>query len=91
MIFVSDGGVNMSYSEIPDQVRNFIRDLQNAMDTRNVSAILQYYETDWTKMTERYFKSSSWPHWSVVEGMCGADNIFILFYKGILIFIWENI
>ena len=72
----------MSYSEIPDQVRNFIRDLQNAMDTRNVSAILQYYETDWTKMTERYFKSSPWPHWTVVEGMCGADNIFILFYKG---------
>merc|ERR1712242_167074 len=78
---LTDGGVNMSYSEIPDQVRNFIRDLQNAMDTRNVSAILQYYETDWTKMTERYFKSSPWPHWSVVEGMCGADNIFILFYK----------
>jgi len=72
---------SMSYDQVPDQVRNFIRDLQNAMDTRNVSAILQYYETDWTKMTERYFKSSPWPHWTVVEGMCGADNIFILFYK----------
>jgi len=68
-------------SDVPDAVRTYIRDFQNAIESQNISAILQYYETDWNKMTERYFKSTPWPHWRTVENLVGQDAVFILFYK----------
>ena len=71
-----------SRSDVPDAVRTYIRDFQNAIESQNISAILQYYETDWNKMTERYFKSTPWPHWRTVENLVGQDAVFILFYKG---------
>jgi len=70
-----------SRSDVPDAVRTYIRDFQNAIESQNISAILQYYETDWNKMTERYFKSTPWPHWRTVENLVGQDAVFILFYK----------
>jgi translation initiation factor 3 subunit L len=72
-----------SISDIPEPVRSYLRGFQVAIDSQNVDGILQYYETDWNKMTERYFKTSPWPHWKVVEELSGHDGVFILLYKGI--------
>ena len=68
------------------KVRSYIRDFQHAIEKQNIPMILQYYETDWNKMTERYYKSSPWPHWSNIEHIVGQDNVFILLYKGSNIF-----
>lgn len=67
--------------DVPDAVRSYIRDFQHAIEKQNIPMILQYYETDWNKMTERYYKSSPWPHWSNIEHIVGQDNVFILLYK----------
>ena len=72
-----------SISDIPEAARSYIRGFQSAIDSQNVDEILQYYETDWNKMTERFYKTQPWPHWKVVEEFSG-DGVFILLYKGTL-------
>jgi len=70
-----------SISEIPEATRAYLRGFQVAIDSRNVDEVLQYYETDWNKITERYYKTQPWPHWKIVEELSGHDGVFILLYK----------
>ena len=79
-----------SISDMPEATKNYLRGFQIAVDSKNVDEIVPYYETDWNKMTERYYKAQPWPHWKVVEEFSGNDGVFILLYKGFLIQIFST-
>ena len=57
-----DGGDDGHGSfDIPDPVRGFYRSLSRHLSTRNIYQLHQLYETDFPKLSERYFSDSSWP------------------------------
>ena len=71
-----------SLSDIPEATKSYLRGFQVAIDSQNVDQILQCYETDWNKITERYYKTQPWPHWKIVDELSNHDGVFILLYKG---------
>jgi translation initiation factor 3 subunit L len=47
--------------EIPEIVRKFVLDFQQAIKDQNVYQIAQFYDNHWNKLTEKYYKQSEWP------------------------------
>ena len=47
--------------DIPDPVRGFYRSLSRHLSTRNIYQLHQLYETDFPKLSERYYSDASWP------------------------------
>ena len=47
--------------DIPDPVRGFYRSLSRHLSSRNIYALHQLYESDFPKLSERYYSDSSWP------------------------------
>ncbi|UYV80963.1 EIF3L [Cordylochernes scorpioides] len=73
-------------SSVPETVQNFIRSLQKAIDCGNVNDIQVLYETNYPKLTERFYSNSPWPHPEEIAQFinlpdCGVDSNFITLYK----------
>lgn len=48
---------------------------------RNVPEIQSMYEVSFTKLSERYFKTSAWPPAEAVADLVDQDHVFCLLYK----------
>ena len=48
---------------------------------RNTREIMMMYETSFATLSERFFKSSSWPPVEYIEGLVDHDHVFCLLYK----------
>lgn len=72
----SEYGYKMS-----EPIKNFILQLQKAINDGNVYDTQNLYEDSFVKLTERYFKTSPWPVREEVAMLVGEDTIFLILYK----------
>jgi translation initiation factor 3 subunit L len=70
-----------STAEIPESVRKFLLDFCQAIKDQNVAQIYQFYDNNWNKLTEKYYKQSEWPALEVVAQIVNNDKIFVFLYK----------
>ena len=59
-------------------VFSYFRDMINEGNTFEVANL---YENSWPKLSEEYFKSSSWPDADEIAPFVQDDNIFLILYK----------
>lgn len=48
---------------------------------RNLREIFSMYETSFTKLSERYFKGTTWPPVDAIAHLVEHDHVFCLLYK----------
>eukprot|EP00013_Stygamoeba_regulata_P021602 CAMPEP_0177648354 /NCGR_PEP_ID=MMETSP0447-20121125/10783_1 /TAXON_ID=0 /ORGANISM="Stygamoeba regulata, Strain BSH-02190019" /LENGTH=549 /DNA_ID=CAMNT_0019150989 /DNA_START=24 /DNA_END=1673 /DNA_ORIENTATION=+ len=65
----------------PDIVKNFIYFFHRTLSSRNAFDVISIYETSFPKLTDRYFKNSSWPHPDSIAQLVGPDELFLCLYK----------
>eukprot|EP00798_Chlamydomonas_sp_ICE-L_P001226 gene1226-32567_t len=63
---------------VPDIVKQFVFYFYRE---RNIPEISSMYEISWLKLSERYFKSSSWPAVELIYDVVDQDHVFCLLYK----------
>lgn len=69
-------------SEIPDQVVQFIQSFHKAYLDNNVYDLYTHYETQFNKLTESFYKSTSWPDpVEQVSKLVNNDQIFLVLYS----------
>jgi translation initiation factor 3 subunit L len=68
---------------LPDVIKNFITYFLRQIKEQNVYEIHSVYENSFNKLTERYFKSSPWPHVDNIRTLVDPerDAIFLILYK----------
>lgn len=47
--------------QTPEQVKQFLEDLQRGLDKHNIKLLTELYEEKFSKLTEQYFKTLHWP------------------------------
>ena len=67
--------------ELPGLVRSFVAYFARYVKEGNVAEIHSIYENSFNKLTERFFKNSSWPSVDVVASLLGSEPLPKLLYK----------
>lgn len=76
------GGVDpQSYSPVPEEIRRFIHFFHQHVTEQNLYDIQFIYETNFNKLTERYFEKSAWPEPEYVASLVDGDQVFLILYK----------
>jgi translation initiation factor 3 subunit L len=70
-----------SSSAIPDQARNFIRNLAKAVRNRSIYDLTQLYEHEWSRISDRSFKGISWPSSELVEPLIEREEAILVLYR----------
>jgi len=71
-----------NYTIVPEVIRNFLTYFQQMIAERNVAQIQDCYENGFPKLTERFFKTNSWPDADVIGNFVAShDQFFIILYK----------
>ncbi|ODQ68646.1 eukaryotic translation initiation factor 3 subunit L [Nadsonia fulvescens var. elongata DSM 6958] len=66
---------------VPEVVRQFLLYFQKCFNEGNAYELHGCYETSFQKLTEKFYKTSRWPHpISVVAPLVNNDETFVLFY-----------
>mmetsp|Transcript_44581 Transcript_44581/g.72569 ORF Transcript_44581/g.72569 Transcript_44581/m.72569 type:complete len:537 (+) Transcript_44581:43-1653(+) len=75
----------MAYAQqdyhVPSEVKDFVVIFYRAYQDRNVPALLQIYEEAFSRLTEKFYKSSPWPHSDSFAHIVPADPVFISLYN----------
>ncbi|CAG9467641.1 unnamed protein product [Pedinophyceae sp. YPF-701] len=66
---------------VPDLVKQFVVYFYRHIMERNVSEIWSMYDVSFHKLSERYFKTSSWPPVQFVSHLVDNDHVFCLLYQ----------
>eukprot|EP01087_Luapelamoeba_hula_P007984 TRINITY_DN1979_c0_g1_i1.p1 TRINITY_DN1979_c0_g1~~TRINITY_DN1979_c0_g1_i1.p1 ORF type:complete len:564 (+),score=113.11 TRINITY_DN1979_c0_g1_i1:39-1730(+) len=66
---------------IPDKIRNFIVNFHKQVTQRNVEEIAVLYDSTFRKLTEAYYKQTSWPSSDQVSSLVNNDETFLLLYR----------
>jgi len=66
---------------LPDVIKNFIVYFHRHIKERNVLEIHSIYENSFNKLTDRYFKNSSWPPVESISPLINHDEVFQVLYK----------
>lgn len=77
------GGDNQDRIEydIPDQVKKFLQYFQEMIKEGNIFEVNNLYETSFPKLTEQYYKASSWPEPDDILPYVTDDGFFLNLYK----------
>ena len=67
-------------ASIPEVVRRFILQLQQAIHTQNTAEILLLYE-GWNKLSEKFYAKTEWPDSEVISVLVGEDPVFLILYR----------
>ncbi|XP_030839981.1 eukaryotic translation initiation factor 3 subunit L isoform X2 [Strongylocentrotus purpuratus] len=73
-------GANPTYI-VPEDIKRFLLDFQGHIRDKNVYDINHCYETTFNKLSESYFKNSSWPSAEIVGEIVNNDEVFLILYK----------
>ncbi len=76
-----DAEADFSQYEMPDVIRSFVVYFQKNLRDRNVYEVHSIYENSFNKLTDRYYKNSSWPPAEVISPLVDGDQQFLLLYK----------
>ncbi|PAA78945.1 hypothetical protein BOX15_Mlig025031g3, partial [Macrostomum lignano] len=78
---------NGSYTILPEPVKTFLCNFEAAIRNRNVYDIIQCYEAQFPKLTERFFAKYNWPATQVVTEIVSRslggkepDQLFVILY-----------
>jgi len=66
---------------VPDMVKTFVVYFYRHIREKNVYEILSMYETSFQKLTDRFYKASSWPTVNAIAPLVDNDHVFCLLYK----------
>ncbi|XP_078692228.1 eukaryotic translation initiation factor 3 subunit L-like [Branchiostoma floridae x Branchiostoma belcheri] len=66
---------------VPDVIKRFIEYFHKCVSDGNVYEIGNIYENSFNKLTERFFKTSSWPEAEYIMPLVKNDNVFLILYK----------
>ena len=66
---------------IPEPVKKFLVYFNDMIQEGNAFEISNLYENSFPKLTDQFFKSSSWPEADIVEPYVGGDQLFLTLYK----------
>ena len=66
---------------VHDEVEKFIMFFHSHLKDRNVHQLQVVYEVSFTKLTERYYKSSPWPTVGSIAPLVGNDEVFLMLYR----------
>lgn len=66
---------------VPDIVKQFVFYFYRHIRERNVPEVQSMYEVSFAKLSDRYFKSSSWPSVELIADIVDRDHVFCLLYK----------
>eukprot|EP01116_Phalansterium_solitarium_P004945 TRINITY_DN16187_c0_g1_i1.p1 TRINITY_DN16187_c0_g1~~TRINITY_DN16187_c0_g1_i1.p1 ORF type:complete len:532 (-),score=91.29 TRINITY_DN16187_c0_g1_i1:120-1715(-) len=69
------------YVAVPEVVKQFVTYFHRHIQDRNVYDIFSMYENSWTKITEKYFKQTEWPHPLDISYLVNDDPLFMVLYK----------
>jgi len=62
-------------------IKNFIFYFHQQIKNRSIDSIRTIYETDWGRMSEKYYKSTPWPQASAISSLVNNDEVFLILYK----------
>jgi len=66
---------------MPDVVRQFVSYFDRYIKEKNVPEIQSMYESSFSKISEKYFKNSSWPSAELIAPIVNNDRLFLILYK----------
>jgi len=66
---------------VPDIVKQYVVYLYRHIRERNIPEIHSMYEVSFPKLSDRYFKTSSWPSVEAISDLVDQDHVFCLLYK----------
>ena len=66
---------------VPDMVKQFVSYFYRHIRERNTNEIWSMYDVSFNKLSERYFKNSSWPPVEAVAALVDHDHVFCLLYR----------
>jgi len=66
---------------IPDAIKRFLSYFRDMINEGNTFEVANLYENSWPKLSEEYFKSSSWPEAHEIAPFVQDDNLFLILYK----------
>lgn len=69
------------YKEVPDIVTQFISSMYQAFLDRNIVELHHLYEQAFTTLSDRYFKSVTWPVTNLVSEYFQGDQTFAMLYN----------
>lgn len=72
----------MSNSQIPDQVRDFLKAFYKNFTDNNIFELHGCYEHTFNKLTEKYYQKTPWPDpFADVSPLVGNDQVFLVLYS----------
>ena len=72
-----------SVAPVPEDVGDFLVFFQMHFQKRNLSQLKMIYEVSLPKLTEIYYKNSSWPPVSDITPLLQHDDLFLMLYREI--------
>ncbi|PWN43767.1 hypothetical protein IE81DRAFT_322191 [Ceraceosorus guamensis] len=66
---------------VPDQVRKYIVLFHQAIVNNSIPEISSAYESNWNRLTEKYFQKTEWPEAEVIAPLVGDDQRFLTLYR----------
>ncbi|KAJ1729014.1 hypothetical protein LPJ61_003728 [Coemansia biformis] len=66
---------------IPEPVRKFLGHLHRNVLSSNVNDLAYNYETQFTRLSEKFFAKSAWPDPHYVAALVGDDGLFLTLYR----------
>jgi len=69
------------HTAVADLVKQFITYFDRYIKEKNVYEIHSMYESGFNKLTEKYFKDSTWPSADLIAPLVNHDQVFLILYK----------
>lgn len=66
---------------IPDAIKRFLTYFRDMINEGNTFEVANLYENSWPKLSDDYFKTSSWPEAHEIAPFVQDDNLFLILYK----------
>jgi len=65
---------------VPDAIKTFVQFFSKQLRTKDLYEIADLYDTEWNKLTDKYFKASPWPSADSIAPFVENDD-FLVVYK----------
>lgn len=66
---------------VPDAVRKYIVLFHQAVSKNAIPEISAAYESNWNRLTEKYYQKTEWPEAEVIAPLVGDDQRFLTLYR----------
>jgi len=79
--FVYEDVEIVSQYVLPDPVKHFVLSLHKHILGRNIAEIQALYETQFSALTQKFFKEEAWPSAEVIAPLVKNDAVFVMLYR----------